>query len=118
MPMQFLYDTGSAFVFMNMETYDQIEIDEKVLGNDKYYLTEGLEVSIIGYNGEILGVILPEKITVKIVETTAAVKGNTVNNTTKDAKIETGLNVKVPLFVEEGENIVVSTSDGKYVSRA
>ena len=79
---------------------------------------ENLNVNITFYEGEVLGIILPDKIEYKIVKTEPAVKGNTTNNATKDATIETGLNVRVPLFVEEGENIIVSTSDGKYVSRA
>ena len=77
-----------------------------------------MNVNITFYEGEVLGIILPDKIEYKIVKTEPAVKGNTTNNATKDATIETGLNVRVPLFVEEGENIIVSTSDGKYVSRA
>ena len=79
---------------------------------------ENLNVDISFYQGELLGVILPDKIEVTVTQTEPAVKGNTTNNATKDAVVETGLSVRVPLFIEQGENIVISTSDGKYVSRA
>ncbi len=116
--MQYLYGSGDSYNFMNMQTYEQIEIPASHLGDDAKFLKENLNVNITFYEGEVLGIILPDKIEYKIVKTEPAVKGNTTNNATKDATIETGLNVRVPLFVEEGENIIVSTSDGKYVSRA
>ena len=116
--MQYLYNTGDAYAFMNMETYEQIELTKDQIGDDAKFLKEGINVDITFYEGEMLGISLPDKIEYKIVKTEPAVKGNTTNNATKDATIETGLNVRVPLFVEEGENIIVSTSDGKYVSRA
>ena len=117
-PMQFLYSDGSNYVFMNTESYDQIEVPESKLENEKKFLKEGLEIQLDYYEGELLGVTLPEKIEFEVIETEPAVKGNTTNNATKEATIETGLVIKVPLFIEEGENVLVSTSDGKYVSRA
>lgn len=116
--MQFLYASGDLYIFMNMETYEQIELSKEQLGDNVNYLTEGLSVDVSFYKGELLGIILPDKITVEIVKTEPAVKGNTTNNATKDAVIETGLIVKVPLFVEQGEKIIISTSTGKYDSRA
>ena len=116
--MQYLYGSGDSYNFMNMQTYEQIEIPASHLGDDAKFLKENLNVNITFYEGEVLGIILPDKIEYKIVKTEPAVKGNTTNNATKDATIETGLNVRVPLFVEEGENIIVSTSVGKFVSRA
>ena len=80
-------------------------------------LKEGLNVYITFFEGEMLGIDLPEKIDYKIVNTEPAVKGNTATNATKDAILETGLLVRVPLFIDEGEEIIVSTKDGKYVSR-
>ena len=77
-----------------------------------------MEIQIDQYEGEILGVTLPEKIEYEVVETEPAVKGNTTNNAMKDATIETGYVVKVPLFINQGEKIVISTSDGKYSGRA
>ncbi len=116
--MQYLYGSGDSYNFMNMETYEQIEIPASHLGDDAKFLKENLNVNITFYEGEVLGIILPDKIEYKIIKTEPAVKGNTTNNATKEATIETGLIIKVPLFIEEGENVLVSTSDGKYVSRA
>ena len=118
MPMQYLYANGDNFVFMNTETYDQVEVPGSKLEQEKKFLKEGLEIQLEYYEGELLGVNLPEKIEFEVVETEPAVKGNTANNAMKDAKIETGYTVKVPLFINQGEKIIVSTSDGKYSSRA
>ena len=115
--MQYLYSTGSTYSFMNMETYEQVEIDESQIENEKKFLKEGLEVLISFYENEMLGIEIPEKIDYKITSTEPAIKGNTATNATKDAIIETGLLVRVPLFIDEGEEIIVSTKDGKYVSR-
>ncbi len=116
--MQYLYNDGNNYVFMNMETYDQVEVPSSKLENEAKYLKEGLEISLEYYEGELLGVTLPEKIEFTVVETEPAVKGNTANNAMKDAVIETGYTVKVPLFINEGEKIIISTSDGKYSGRA
>jgi len=115
--MQFLYSTGDAYSFMNMETYEQVELNKSQIENEVKYLKEGLEVLIFFYESEMLGIELPEKIDFRITETEPAIKGNTATNATKDAIIETGMLVKVPLFIEQGEEIIVSTKDGKYVSR-
>ena len=115
--MQFLYATGSSYTFMNMETYEQVELDESQISNEVKYLKEGLEVMLFFYESEMLGIELPEKIDYVITATEPAIKGNTATNATKDATIETGMNVRVPLFIEQGEEIIVSTKDGKYVSR-
>ena len=118
MPMQFLYASGDNYVFMNTTTYDQVEVPVSRLENEKNFIKEGLEITIDYYNGEIIGITLPEKIEFEVIETEPAVKGNTTNNALKDAKIETGYVVKVPLFINEGEKIIISTKDGKYSSRA
>lgn len=116
--MQFLYATGDAYTFMDNNTYEQLELTSAQLGDDKYYLKDGLEVIVTVYQGEVLGIILPEKVELQIIATEPAVKGNTTNNAQKDATVETGLMVRVPLFIEQGEVIVVSTKDGSYASRA
>ncbi len=116
-PMQFMYKTGDTYSFMNMETYEQIDLDESQIQNEAKYLKEGLDIFVIFYESEMLGVELPEKIDFKITKTEPAIKGNTATNAVKDAIIETGMLVRVPLFIEEGEEIIVSTKDGKYVSR-
>ena len=116
--VQYLYTSGDNFVFMNNETYEQFEVPRSVLGSDAEYIKEGIDITIDFYEGEIIGITLPEKIAYKVIETTDAVKGNTTNNAQKDATIETGKVVKVPLFIAEGEEIIISTRDGKYSSRA
>lgn len=115
--MQFLYASGDIYNFMNMETYEQIEINKKQIIEEIKFLKENLEVDITYYKGEMLGVSLPEKIDMKVIETEPAIKGNTVNNAMKDAKLETGYTIKVPLFINENEEVIISTKDGKYVSR-
>ena len=103
---------------MNMETYEQLELSADQVGDDKNYLIENMLVDVIMYEGELLGLVLPDKVEFTVVETEPAVKGNTTNNALKDAYVETGLLVRVPLFIEQGEKILVTTSDGKYSSRA
>ena len=115
--MQFLYSTGNTYSFMNMNTYEQVELDKSQIVNEAKFLKEGLEVLLFFFESEMLGIELPEKIDYVITETEPAIKGNTATNATKDAIIETGMLVKVPLFIEQGEEIIVSTKDGKYVSR-
>lgn len=116
--MQFLYSMGETYYFMNMNDYEQIELPKSKLSDEIDFLKENLEVEIIFYEGEMLGIILPEKIELKIVHTEPGIKGNTTNSAMKDATLETGLVVKVPLFIEQDEMIIVSSKDGKYVSRA
>ncbi len=116
--VQYLYNTGDTYYFMNMNSYEQFELNSEQLGEDRFYLIENMEVIVSFFEGELLGVILPDKIEMTVTATEPAVKGNTTNNATKEATLETGLSVRVPLFVEQGEKIIVSTGDGKYVSRA
>ncbi len=116
--MQFLYSNGDVFNFMNMETYEQIELNKDQLGDDYEFLKEGIDLEITFYEGEVLGISLPEKIEYTVTQTEPAVKGNTATNATKEATLENGLIVKVPLFINEGEKIVISPKDGKYDSRA
>lgn len=116
--VQYLYANGDNLVFMNNDTYEQLEVSKSILGSDADYIKEGIDITIDFYEGEIIGITLPEKIEYTVTETTDAVKGNTATNTTKDATIDTGLVVKVPLFICEGEKILISTKDGKYAGRA
>ena len=116
--VQFLYAAGNTYTFMNNETYEQIEVDKDKLGDNVNFIKEGLDIQIDFYEGEIIGITLPEKVEYEVVETEPAVKGNTATNATKDAKIETGFVVKVPLFINQGERIIINTKDGKYSSRA
>jgi len=116
--MQFLYSQGDTYYFMNMQTYDQIELNKTSLGDNIKFLKENLEVIISFYEGEVMGIILPDKIEYLITKSEPGVKGNTTSTAMKDAELETGMVVKVPMFINEGERILVSTLDGKYVSRA
>ena len=117
-PMQYLYQMNDVYYFMDMNTYEQVEINKSQIGDDVDLLKENLEVDIMFFEGEMLGMNLPDKIALKVVHTEPAVKGNTTSSAMKDATLETGKTVKVPLFIEEGEEILVSSKDGKYVSRA
>lgn len=116
--MQYLYDTGDALVFMNNDTYEQIELSKETLSWELNFLVENSEAEIATYEGEILGITLPAKVVLTITECAPGVKGNTVQNATKDAVVETGLKLRVPLFIEEGEKISVKTNDGSYDGRA
>ena len=117
-PMQYLYSMNDVYYFMDMNTYEQVEISKSQIGDDSELLKENLEVDIMFFEGEMLGMNLPDKIALKVTHTEPAVKGNTTSSAMKDATLETGKVVKVPLFIEEGEEILVSSKDGKYVSRA
>jgi len=116
--MQFLYSMNDTYYFMNMSDYEQIELPKTVIGDDAELLKENLEVDIVFFEGEMLGMNLPDKIALKVVHTEPAVKGNTTSSAMKDATLETGKVIKVPLFIEEGEEILIGSKDGKYVSRA
>lgn len=116
--VQFLYESGGTYYFMNNQTFDQVELSAEQIGDNKDYLIENMEVGVVQFQGELLGINLPEKIEFTVVKTEPAVKGGTTTNASKDAFTETGLLVKVPLFIEQGEKIIVTTADGKYYSRA
>ena len=108
----------SAMVVMDNETYDQVEIPTDRLKWERNFIVPNSNVNISSYEGEILGVILPDKATLKVVECEQAVKGDTATSASKNAVLETGLEVKVPLFINQDEMIVVNTNDGKYSGRA
>jgi elongation factor P len=116
--MQYLYDTGDALAFMDVETYDQIEIQKDKLEWELNFLKPNDTVNITSYNSEILGLILPDKVSLTITETEPAVKGDTATNAQKNAILETGLQIRVPMFIEQDEVVLISTSDGKYAGRA
>ena len=116
--VQYLYNTGDTYFFMNMDNYEQLELSAEQIGDNKNFLIENMNVYVILYEGELLGIDLPDKVELEVTETEPAVRGNTTNNALKDATLETGLVVKVPMFIEQGEKILVTTADGKYSSRA
>ncbi|MEK4759533.1 elongation factor P [Viridibacillus sp. FSL E2-0187] len=115
--MQYLYASGDNHVFMNTETYDQIEINESQLKDELKFLLENMEVSIMSYEGEILGVDLPNTVVLEVVDTEPGIKGDTASGGSKPATLQTGLVVQVPFFVNVGDKLVINTEEGTYVSR-
>ena len=103
---------------MEGETYEQIEIPAENLEWEKNFLKESDTATIRSFEGEVLGVQLPDKVTLQITEAEQAVKGDTATGATKNAVLETGFQIKVPLFINEGEMVVISTAEGKYSGRA
>lgn len=116
--MQYLYDAGDTLVFMDTNTYEQIEVNKENLQWEMNFLKPNSIIQIQMYEGEILGIILPDKVALQIIECEPAVKGDTATNALKNAVLETGLQIKVPMFIENEEEVLISTSDGKYSSRA
>ena len=115
--MQYLYNNGTSFVFMDMNDYSQINLPTSLIENESKFLTENQEVEIMYFGDEMLGLNLPEKVELTVVNTEPGVKGNTTSTATKEAILNTGLSIRVPLFVNEGDVLIISTRDAKYVSR-
>ena len=116
--MEYLYDDGDSYYFMNTETYDQIHLTKDLLGDGIYYLIPNLKVNVEFYEGKPISVELPPSVEMTVKHTEPGLKGATVSNVTKVAKMDTGLSVQVPPFINEGEKIRVSTADGAYLERA
>ena len=115
---EYLYDDGEYFYFMNIETFDQMHLTKDLLGDGTNYLIPQLKVNIEFYEGKAISVELPPTVDMTVIETEPGLKGATVSNVTKPAKLETGLVVQVPAFIVEGEKIRVSTAEGTYQERA
>ncbi len=115
---QYLYSDGSSCHFMHNENFEQFEIPESMIGEQKVYLLEGQNVDIQFFEEKPIGVELPPKVTLKVIETPPGVKGDTAQGGSKPAKLETGATVQVPLFIKEGDSIRVNTEEGTYVERA
>lgn len=116
--MQYLYESDGMYTFMDTESYEQTELTKEQLGDALNYLKEDMEVSLQTFKGRIIGVSLPNSVTLKVVECEPGVKGNTATGATKTAKVETGYEVKVPLFVNEGDLLRIDTRTGNYIERA
>lgn len=116
--MIYLYANGDRHVFMDNETYEQLEIAEEQIKYQLNFIIENMAVNVISFEKEILGVDIPEKVTLTVTKADPAVKGNTAQTAQKDCVVETGFELKVPLFVEQGDKIVINTSTGKYDTRA
>ena len=116
--MEYLYDDGEYYYFMNTENYEQMHLTKEILGDAVNYLIAQLKVNVEFYEGKAISVELPPTVDLTVTETEPGIKGASVSNVTKAAKLETGLVVQVPPFIHEGEKIRVSTSEGTYQERA
>ncbi len=116
--MEYLYDDGEFYYFMNVENFEQMHLTKDILGDGVEYLIPQLRVKVEFHEGKPMSVELPATVDLTVVETEPGLKGATVSNVTKPAKLETGLVVQVPPFINQGEKIRVSTSEGAYQERA
>jgi len=115
--MQYLYYDGSGYIFMDTETYEQIPISKEVFEGVSSYIKENDVVEVLFHGSEPLDINLPTCVVLEVVETEPGVKGDTVSGATKPAKLETGLVVQVPLFVNEGDRVKIDTRTGEYIER-
>lgn len=116
--MEYLYDDGELYYFMNTETFEQIHLTKDLLGDAVQYLIPNMRINVQFYEGSAISIDLPPAVDLVVLETEPGLKGATVSNVTKPAKLETGLVVQVPSFINEGEKIKVSTSDASYMERS
>ena len=113
----FSYAVDNTYTFMDMTTFETYELDEEKIGFNKYFIVDGLEVSLVIFEGDVLAVNVPAQVELEVAETSPAIKG-APSNQTKDAITNTGLTIRVPQFIEQGEKVLVSTDEGKYAGRA
>jgi len=116
--MQYMYNDESDWFFMDSTTYDQVSISKDKLDTVIWYLQENHEYHILFFEGEPISVDLPPAVVLEVTEAEPAIKGDTVSNVMKGATVETGLNVKVPMFIKVGDSIKIDTREGKYIERA
>ncbi len=115
--VQYSYESAGTYYFMDLETYDTYELPADVIGDDKYYILEGMTLNLRFFENEVLNVVLPDKVELTITETPPAAPGAS-STSTKDATLETGLKIRVPQFIKEGDKVIISTADGSYCGRA
>jgi elongation factor P len=116
--MEYLYTDGDFYTFMNTENYEQMQLGRDILGDAVEYLTPNLQITIEFFDGKAVGIELPQTVELKVMETEPGMRSATASAVTKPAKLETGLTVQVPAFINEGDVIRVDTSEGAYLSRA
>ncbi len=118
--MQYLYHDASGYNFMDQQTFEQVSMPDDEVGEQGKYLRDGMEVNVTTYEGRPLSVELPRKMTFKVTEAMDATGGNTVSggNLTKEITLEGGIRIKAPLFIKQGEEVIVNTETGEYVERA
>lgn len=116
--MQYLYSDGDLYYFMDMETYDMLPISKDMLGDAFKFVKENMSCKVMSYKGSVFGVEPPNFVELEVTETDPGFKGDTATNVTKPATVETGAEIKVPLFINEGDKIVIDTRTGEYLERA
>lgn len=116
--MNYLYESDGQYVFMDNESYEQMELSKEQLGNALNFLLENATVKVMIYDSRILGVELPNTVELKVIETDPGIRGDTATGGSKPAKLETGYVVKVPLFINEGDVLRIDTRTGDYIERA
>jgi len=116
--MQYLYANGDQHVFMDNESYDQIELPATAIEYELKFLKENMEVHIMMYGTETIGIELPNTVELEVTETEPGIKGDTASGGSKPAIMETGLTVQVPFFINQGDRLIINTTDSSYVSRA
>ena len=116
--MEYLYNDGEAYIFMDQQNYDQIPITDEQLGDGKKFLIENMVCSVLFYKGAIMGIDLPGQVTLTVTETEPGIKGDTASGGTKPAILETGAKVNVPFFINEGDRLRINTKTGEYIERA
>lgn len=117
-PMQYLYGEDGSYYFMDVETYDQIMLTKEQLGDALNFIKEEMEITVLFFNGTVIGVDIPNSVELKVVETEPGIRGDTATGGVKPAKLETGYVVKVPLFINEGDVLRIDTRSGAYLERA
>lgn len=116
--MQYLYNDGDLYYFMDPDSFEQIPISASVLGDNFKFVKENMECKVLSYKGNVFGVEPPNFVELEITKTDPGFKGDTATNATKPATVETGAEIKVPLFINEGEKIRIDTRTGEYMERA
>lgn len=116
--MQYLYEDGGLYYFMDVETYEQLPIEAGKLGDNFKFVKENMEVKVLSYKGNVFGVEPPYFVELQVTQTDPGFKGDTATNATKPATLETGAEIRVPLFVDEGDMIRIDTRTGEYMERA
>ncbi len=116
--MQYLYADGDSYVFMDTDNYEQISIPGDEIKTELNYLQENMEVNVIQYHNETLGIELPNTVTLEVAATEPGIKGDTASGGSKPATMTTGLTLQVPFFVNKGDKLIINTTDGTYISRA
>ena len=115
--LSYIYKDSDSFYFMDTKSYETLSIDQQIIGDDKYYLTEFLQVTGCFFNDKVVSIELPKSLVLTVTKTEPGFKGNTVSNATKPATMETGLVVQVPLHIGEGDKLKINSKDGTYIER-